>query len=253
MTDESGGSLDTEMPGMAAQPPTLEGEDSPPVTDDDDGSPVSEAPIDEDEDPSEGERQVEEPDLVTEESREIEGDQLRRRLTTKQSRKLRRVPELSLEDQEEMESKARANVSELLHDAFLAKSVRSKEKQWHGLNGREKLLFLEADSKQWNAWQENAAATVLPPAEAKVIWPTLRKQGLQDRVMQSRCVLVDKNEGKSTAENPSDTMASARILLPSYADPDVLDIRRDSPTACREAIHVLLAISASNGRENGHY
>ena len=46
MLDESGGSLDTEMPDMAAEPPTLEGEDSPPVIDDDDGSPVSEATID---------------------------------------------------------------------------------------------------------------------------------------------------------------------------------------------------------------
>ena len=33
------------------------------------------------------------------------------------------------------------------------------------------------------------------------------------------------------------------------ADPDVLDIRRDSLTACREAISVLLAVSASEGRE----
>ena len=115
------------MPDMAAEPPTLEGEDSPPVIDDDDGSPfLSEAPIDKDEDPNEGKRQVEEPDLVTEEPREIESDQLRRRLTTKQSRKLGRVPELSLEEKEEMESwskQARANVSELLHDAFLVKSM----------------------------------------------------------------------------------------------------------------------------------
>ena len=74
MLDESGGSLDTEMPGMAAEPPTLEGEDSPPVIDDDDGSHVSEAPIHEDEDPSEGERPAEEPDLVTEGSREIESE-----------------------------------------------------------------------------------------------------------------------------------------------------------------------------------
>ena len=73
--------------------------------------------------------------------------------------------------------KALANVSELLHDAFLLKSARSKEKQWQGLNGREKLLFLEAFQEQWSAWQENAAATVTPPAEAKVIRRTLRKQG----------------------------------------------------------------------------
>ena len=106
--------------------------------------------------------------------------------------------------------KARVNVSELLDDAFFVKAARTKEKQWHSLNGHENLLFLEAVSKQWNAWQENAAATVTPPAEAKVMWRTLRKQGLQDRVMQSRFVLVDKNEGKSTAENPLETKASAR-------------------------------------------
>ena len=152
------------------------------------------------------------------------------------------------EQEEGMESRskrARVNVSELLHDAFLAKAARSKEKQWHGLNGREN----EAVSKQWNAWQENAAATIIPPAEAKVIWRTLRKQGLQDRVMQSQFVLVDKSQGKSTGENPWDTNASARIVVPGYADPDVLDFRRDSPTACREAICVLLAISARKERE----
>ena len=96
------------MPDMAAEPPTLEEQDSPPVIDNDDASHVSEAPID------------------PEASREIESDQLRRRLTTKRSRKLGRVPELSLEEKEEMESrlkKVRANVSELLHDAVLLKSA----------------------------------------------------------------------------------------------------------------------------------
>ena len=45
-----------------------------------------------------------------------------------------------------------------------------------------------------------------------------------------------QNEGKSTAANHSDTQASARNAVPGNADPNVLDIRRDSPTACREAI-----------------
>ena len=77
-------------------------------------------------------RQVEEPDLLTEESREIERDQLRRRLTTKQSRKLGHVAELAPEEKEEVESrlkKACTNVSEVLHDVFLVKAARSKEKQ----------------------------------------------------------------------------------------------------------------------------
>ena len=33
--------------------------------------------------------------------------------------------------------KARVNVSDLLHDAFLVKAARSKEKQWHGLSGHD--------------------------------------------------------------------------------------------------------------------
>ena len=125
--------------------------------------------------------------------------------------------------------------------------------QRHGLNGREKLLIFEAVSTQWNAWQENAAATVIPPAVARVIWRTLRKQGLQHRVMQSRFVLANRNEGKSTAKNPLDTKASARIVVLGYANPDVMDIRRDSQTVCREAFSVLLAICARKGPENGHY
>ena len=127
LIDESGGSLDTEMPDMAAELPTLEREDSPPVIDDDDGSLVSEAPIYEDEDPNEGQRQVEEPDLVTDEPREIESHQLRRRLTTKQSRKLARVSELSPERRNGIEVE---NTRTRLHDAFLVKFARSKAMAW---------------------------------------------------------------------------------------------------------------------------
>ena len=219
-----------------ARPQNLEEEVNSPMNDDGD-LPFSEPPAAEKDDHSEDEIEVEEPGP---DSRDVVREPLRlpqRRLTSKQ-------PPPSAEQEEGMESKskrARVNVSELLHDAFLAKAVRSKEKQRHGLNGREKLLFLGAVSKPWNAWQENAAATVIP-AEAKVIWRTLRKQGLQDRVMPSRFVLVDKNDGRITAENPLDTKASARIVAPRYADPDV------SP-ACREANGVLLAINASKGRE----
>ena len=84
---------------------------------------------------------------------------------------------------------------ELLHDVLLVKAGRSKGKQWYGLNGRKKLLFVEAVSKQWSAWHENAGATVTPPAEAKVMCRTL-KEVFQDRVMQSRFVLVDKKRGQ---------------------------------------------------------
>ena len=76
----------------------------------------------------------------------------------------------------------------------------------------------------------------------------MRKQGLQDRVNAvTVCFHRQKNEGKSTTENLLDTKASARIVIPGHADPDVLDIRRDSPTACREAISVLLDYQCQQG------
>ena len=91
---------------------------------------------------------------------------------------------------------------------------------------------------------------MIPPTEAKVIWRTLRKQGLQDRVMQSRFVLVDKRGQKHSRESIGhESILSHCGSWIGYADPDVLDIRRDSPTACPEAFNVLLATSASKGRE----
>ena len=112
---------------------------------------LSEPPVAEKHDHSEDETQVEEPDSVTEESRDVVREPLRlpqRRLRSMQ-------PPYSVEPEEGEESKSKkghaSSVSELLHDALLAEAARSKEKQWHGLNGRERLLFFEAASKQWIA------------------------------------------------------------------------------------------------------
>ena len=66
MLDESGEFLETETQDMATESPNLEEQANSPMGEDD-GSPVSEPPVTEIEDPSEDKRQVEEPDLVTEE------------------------------------------------------------------------------------------------------------------------------------------------------------------------------------------
>ena len=142
----------------------------------------------------------------------------------------------------------KGDVSELVAEAFLAKAARSKEWRWKAMSGREQILFREAVTKQWAAWLENDAASVIAVNEANVIKKTLRKNGKLDRVLQSRFVFVDKNEGKSTKENTLPIKASARLVRPGYVDPDVLEIRRDAPTACRESISILLAIASSKGR-----
>ena len=105
---------------------------------------------------------------------------------------------------------------------------------------------------QLHIWQENSAATVIPPSEAAFILRTLKKRRLQRRVLQARFLFVDTTESKSTVQ----VTASVRTVVPGYADRDLLEIRsdlptacRDSPTACHESIIVLLTISASRSGE----
>ena len=59
-------------------------------------------------------------------------------------------------------------------------------------------------------------------------------------------MFVDKNAGKSTADTSLPIKASARIVVPGYASPGALEIRRDAPTACRESVAILLVVSASH-------
>ena len=145
LLDEPGEFSESEMPDTTARPLNLEEEVNSPTNDDGD-HPFPEPPVEEEDDHSEDETQVEEPDPVTEESRDVVREPLRL--------PQRRLPEEGVESKSKKVTCHCVNVSE-----FLAKAARSQEKQRLGLNGRDKLLFLEAVSKQWNAWQENAAAT----------------------------------------------------------------------------------------------
>ena len=113
LLDESGEFLDTEMPNTAVERANLEEEVNSPVNDDG-ALPVSETLAAENDDHSEDETQSEEPDPVTEESRDLERDQLRRRLTQKQPRSMERWPEPSPEKEKGMESRLTRHASTCL-------------------------------------------------------------------------------------------------------------------------------------------
>ena len=87
----------------------------------------SERPVAEKDDHSEDETQVEGRDPVTaEESRDVVHELLR--LPPRRLRSNQPPPSVELEEGVESKSKeARVNVSELLHDAFLAKAARSRQ------------------------------------------------------------------------------------------------------------------------------
>ena len=60
------------------------------------------------------------------------------------------------------------------------------------------------------------------------------------------CISRLQQGSRTTSDNPM----IVSVVVPGYADPDVLDILRDSPPECRESVGVLLSISASSGRED---
>ena len=61
-------------------------------------------------------------------------------------------------------------------------------------------------------WHEKAPGTLIPPSDPKVTWQTLRKQGVQDEILQSLFVFV----GRTRARGYLKTVAyktSARIFV----------------------------------------
>ena len=118
LLDESVEFPDTEMRDTLVGSPNLEEEIKSPVNEDGDLN-VSEPPASENEDHNEYGTQVTEPDLVTDESPEVERDQLRRRLTSKQPLECRvwarAFSRKGGKNGIELKKRARVNVSELLH------------------------------------------------------------------------------------------------------------------------------------------
>ena len=120
-----------------------------------------------------------------------------------------------------------------------------REKHWGRLSEEEKKLYKEASDKQWQKWLENGAAEVILPEEAAKIRKQMAPLGEKTRILQMRHLFTDKNDGKRTASNPLPIDANDRLLVPGYKDPDLLDLRRDAPTASRHSQHLLLLIAAS--------
>ena len=114
----------------------------------------------------------------------------------------------------------------------LAATAR-REKHWKSIPDSEKPLYVAAVAKQWKAWLDNDGVEIISPVEARSIRARLKLNDMLDRILQMRHVLTDKNDGKRTDSNPLPVNANDRIVVPGYKDPDLLDHRRDAPTASR--------------------
>ena len=58
-------------------------------------------------------------------------------------------------------------------------------------------------------------------------------------------MFTDKNDGKRTASNPLPIKADDRLIVLGFKDPDLVDLRRDAPTACRHSQHLLFLIASA--------
>ena len=81
--------------------------------------------------------------------------------------------------------------------------------------------------KQWNTWLENGAVRVLTMSESKTKRAELKKKGNENRVVASRFVLTDKNDGLRTELVDLPLDASARIVIPGYKVKENLEGKSD--------------------------
>lgn len=123
-----------------------------------------------------------------------------------------------------------------------------KELRWSQMDETTREAFREATREQWSKWLENSAIEVLSLAESKSVLQDLERKGQLDRVLCPRLVLTDKNASLRTPSCPLPLKASSRVVIPGYKDVANLqgELRRDAPTGCRLAQHVLFCIAGAN-------
>ncbi|OLP96995.1 Major facilitator superfamily domain-containing protein 6 [Symbiodinium microadriaticum] len=129
-------------------------------------------------------------------------------------------------------------------DAFVVQAAR-KEYHWSSMGPEQKAAFKDAAAEAWNVWLRNEAVEVLSDAESEKVWATLRQRGELHKVLTTRFVYTDKNDGQRTQQNNLPLKASARLVVPGYKDITAYGLRKDAPTASRTSQHLLFSVAAS--------
>ena len=109
-------------------------------------------------------------------------------------------------------------------------------------------LYEKDMDREWSDWLRWKSVVVLDPDESSRIDedPVLRR-----RIIDSRFCYRHKDTGKDPevlrklGELP--VRAEARLVIQGFKDPDRRRLRKDSPTASRQAVQVLLQVVTSLG------
>ena len=111
--------------------------------------------------------------------------------------------------------------------------------------GREdQQKFQEATVKHWNVWLENDAVDVLDLNGSWEVEQKLTETNELDRIVDSRLVLTDKNDGLRTDTQWLPLEPSARLVIPGFKVKEHLEgtVRRDAPTGNRNSQHLLFTL-----------
>ena len=149
----------------------------------------------------------------------------------------------------ESEQRAFSALSAVREQCALAATAR-RERRWAQFSQEEKKLYTAASDEHWQKWLDNNAAEIILPDEAKKVKSKLASENNLNRILQMRHLFTDKNDGKRTEANPLPIKANDRLLVPGFQDPDLLELRRDAPTAGQHSQHLLFLIGSSKQYRN---
>ena len=141
--------------------------------------------------------------------------------------------EIAFESDSEDEVKDPDNQKKLTR---VQQKALEKEIPWDRIPLHQRPAYLEGDKKEWSDWQKWGAVKVLTKAESDLIRkdPKLRR-----RILPSRFCRRNKGVAKGTFE------PRCRLVVQGFRDPDRHRLRRDSPTASRTGVILVLQLVIS--------
>ena len=120
-------------------------------------------------------------------------------------------------------------------EAFLLRLKASgKELDPRFFNSDEQKAFDAADAAEWQAWTKNSVVKRLNPEQARRV-PAHRIFRVSARIVRTNKAALASGK----------LQAKSRIVLPGHMDPDVGEIRTDSPTTQATAVRMAMALCVS--------
>ena len=129
---------------------------------------------------------------------------------------------------------------ERVKEVFLLRMKNSgKELDPRHFDQKERTEFDLSDQKGWESWLENQTVRILEPEEASKVRKSL--------IFQVPLRVIRTNRGKLVNGVVDKLMAKSRLVAPGHMDPQLGELRTDSPTTQPLAVALTATVAALLG------